>query len=42
MKTTNYIITLILALLLLSPSTYSQKKPEKSDKDKKRRHTQML
>ena len=35
MKTTKYILTLVLALILFSPNTYSQKKPEKSDKDKK-------
>ena len=35
MKTNKYILTLVLALILFSPNTYSQKKPEKSDKDKK-------
>ena len=35
MKTSKYIFTLVLALILFSPNTYSQKKPEKSDKDKK-------
>ena len=35
MKTANYILTLFLTLILFIPETYSQKKPEKSDKEKK-------
>jgi len=35
MKTSNYILTLIVALFLFSSYNYSQKKPEKSDKEKK-------
>ena len=35
MKTSNYILTLIVALFLFSSHNYSQKKPEKSDKEKK-------
>ena len=35
MKTTSYILTLFLTLILFIPETYSQKKPEKSDKEKK-------
>ena len=35
MKTTNYILTIFLTLILFIPEAYSQKKPEKSDKEKK-------
>ena len=35
MKTANYILTIFLTLILFIPETYSQKKPEKSDKEKK-------
>ena len=35
MKTSNYILILIVALFLFSSHNYSQKKPEKSDKEKK-------
>ena len=35
MKTSKYILTLIVALFLFSSHNYSQKKPEKSDKEKK-------
>ena len=35
MKTTSYILTLFLTLILFIPEAYSQKKPEKSDKEKK-------
>jgi len=35
MKTANYILTIFLTLILFIPEAYSQKKPEKSDKEKK-------
>ena len=35
MKTANYILTIFLTLILFIPDAYSQKKPEKSDKEKK-------
>ena len=38
MKTTNYILTIFLTLILFIPEAYSQKKPEKSDKEKKEKN----